>query len=215
MKKIIAIVLALAAILSLAACNGSSDKETKTLTPETTEAPAAQLEGTLEEISAKILEKATTVEFMMGPATEIDLSDIDAAKYYIGIDPTDKVERATFTEPMIGAQPFSLCLIEAKDGADLEALKNEILETVNMRKWMCVGAEKLIVSNCGNTILMVMGSEVMADDVYNAFTAISNNTASPALTKAGEANEEPPVDGEADMDAPAAMPGEDEGIMLG
>lgn len=212
MKKIIAIILALAAILSLAACGGNTNADETTTT---TQAPAAQLEGTLEEISSKILENTTKIEMMLGEPMAIDFSDVEAAKYYIGVDPTDKVEKAVFTEPMIGSIPFSMCLIEAKDGIDLEALKNEILEGINLRKWVCVSAEKAIVSNCGNTILMVMTTEEMADDVYNAFGIVASGNASPALTRAGEVNEEPPVDGEADMDAPAAMPGEDEGIILG
>ena len=212
MKKIIAIILALAAILSLAACGGNTNSDETTTT---TQAPAAQLEGTLEEISSKILENTTKIEMMLGEPMAIDFSDVEVAKYYIGVDPTDKVEKAVFTEPMIGSIPFSMCLIEAKDGVDLEALKNEILESINLRKWVCVSAEKAIVSNCGNTILMVMTTEEMADDVYNAFGIVASGNASPALTRAGEVNEEPPVDGEADMDAPAAMPGEDEGIILG
>lgn len=213
MKKIIAILLALAAILSFAACGGNTSADETTTT--TTEAPTAQLEGTLEEISSKILENTTKIEMMLGEPMEVDFTDVEAAKYYIGVDPTDKVERAVFTEPMIGSIPFSMCLIEAKDGVDVEALKNDILESVNHRKWVCVAAEKVLVSNCGNTILMVMSTEEITDDVYNAFGIVASGSASQPLTRAGEVNEEPPVDGEADMNAPAAMPGEGEEIILG
>ena len=210
MKKIIAILLALAAILSLAACGGNTPAEDET----TTNAPAVQLEGTLEEISNKILENATTIEMMLAPPTPVDFADVEAAKYYIGVDPTDKVDSAVFTEPMIGSIPFSMVLIDAKDGVDIESLKNEVLESINLRKWVCVSAEKAIVSNCGDKILMIMSTEVIADDVYAAFNTVASGAASPALTRAGEVAEEPPVDGgDAAIDEPAAMPGE--GIILG
>lgn len=212
MKKIIAILLALAAILSLAACGGNTPAEDET----TTNAPAVQLEGTLEEISNKILENATTIEMMLAPPTPVDFADVEAAKYYIGVDPTDKVDSAVFTEPMIGSIPFSMVLIDAKDGVDIESLKNEVLESINLRKWVCVSAEKAIVSNCGDKILMIMSTEVIADDVYAAFNTVASGAASPALTRAGEVAEEPPVDGgDAAIDEPAAMPGEGEGIILG
>ena len=212
MKKIIAILLALAAILSLAACGGNTPAEDET----TTNAPAVQLEGTLEEISNKILENATTIEMMLAPPTPVDFADVEAAKYYIGVDPTDKVDSAVFTEPMIGSIPFSMVLIDAKDGVDIESLKNEVLESINLRKWVCVSAEKVIVSNCGDKILMIMSTEVIADDVYAAFNTVASGAASPALTRAGEVAEEPPVDGgDAAIDEPAAMPGEGEGIILG
>ena len=204
MKKIIAILLALAAVLSLAACGGNSSSETET----TTLAPSFELTGTLEEIASKVLEKTTKIEMMLMEPTEVDFADVEAAKYYIGVDPTAKVNRAVFVEPMIGSIPFSMCIIEGAEGVKIEDLKNEILEGVNYRKWVCVAAEKVLVSSCGNKILMVMSTEEIVDDVYNAFSAITENSAAAPLTKAGEVNEEPPVadGGIADMEIPADMP---------
>ncbi|MBE6772109.1 MAG: hypothetical protein E7547_08205 [Ruminococcaceae bacterium] len=173
MKKILAVILAFAAVLSLAACN------------------SVQLEGTLEEISKQVLDNTTTIEMMLGDPMEIDLADVDVAKYYIGVDPTDKVERAVFTEPMIGSIPFSLCLVKAAEGADVDALKNEILEGVDYRKWICVAAEKVLVTNCGDTILMIMSTEEIVEDVYNAFNTVAMEKAEEPVTKAGEVMEEP------------------------
>ena len=211
MKKIIAILLALAAILSFAACGNNSG----TTEENDTTAPAYELTGTLEDIANQILEKATTIEMMLMPPTEIDFSDVEGAQYYIGVDPTGKAAKAVFVEPMIGSIPFSMCVIEAAEGADIEALKNEILEGVNYRKWICVAAEKVLVSNCGNKILMIMSTEEIVDDVYNAFSTITENSATAPLTKAGEVNEEPPVEdgiadmGIADMGIPEDMPAYD------
>ncbi len=205
MKKIIAILLALAAILSFAACgnnSGVAEDETTTL------APAYELTGAPEEISARILEKTTKIEMMLMEPTPVDFSDVEVAKSYIGVDPTSKVSSAVFVEPMIGSIPFSMCIIEGAEGVKIEDLKNEILEGVNYRKWVCVAAEKVLVSSCGNKILMIMSTEEIVDDVYNAFLTITENSASAPLTKAGEVNEEPPVadGGIADMEIPADMP---------
>ena len=147
MKKILALVLSVVMMLSFAACGS---------TPE--EVPAVQLEGTLEEISGKIIENTTTIEMMLGEAMAIDLADVDASTYYFGVDPTGKIENAVFTEPMIGSIPFSMCIIEGAEGAKIEDLKNEILEGVNYRKWVCVAAEKVLVSSCGNKILMIISN---------------------------------------------------------
>lgn len=217
MKKIICILLALSMVFAFAACGGNS--ETETTTEVATDAPAAELTGTLEEIAANVYANATTIEMMLMDPTEIDLADVDAANYYLGVASTDAIERAVFSEPMIGSIAYSMCLVTAKAGTDIEALKNEILEGVNYRKWMCVAAEKVLVTNCGNTIMMIMAAENIVDDVYNAFNIVANGAASAPLTKAGEVQEEIPfgdeIPAEDGMDMPAAMPGEDEGIILG
>lgn len=206
MKKIIAILLALAAILSFAACTNSGSDDTTT----TTEAPAAELSGTLEEIASQVLAKTTTIEMALMDPMEMDLTDLDTLNYNLGVSSADSIERAVSSDPMIGSIPFSMCLVKAKEGADIEALKNEILEGVNYRKWLCVAAEKVLVANCGDTILMIMATEAIVDDVYNAFNSVASGAASEPLTKAGEINEEPPVDGGvADMDVPAEMPAYD------
>lgn len=209
MKKIIAVLLALAAILSFAACGNNADKTNEDTT--TTTAPLYELTGTLEEIANQITEKTTKIEMMLMPPTEVDFADVEAAKYYIGVDPTAKVNRAVFVEPAIGSIPFSMCIIEGAEGVKIEDLKNEILESVNYRKWVCVAAEKVLVSSCGNKILMVMSTEEIVDDVYNAFLTVTQNSASAPITKAGEVNEEPPVadGGIADMEIPADMPAYD------
>lgn len=214
MKKILAIVLALVTVLSLAACGAQVDPETNA-PEETTAAAVAELEGTLEEIANKVIENTSTIEMALMPPTPVDFSDVEAAKYYIGVDPTEKVDSAVFVDPMIGSIPFSMAVIKAKDGADVEALKDEISKGINLRKWICVSAEKAVIANCGNTIIMVMSTVTIADDVYNAFNIVASGNASQPLVVEGEINEMPPVDGEAAMDEPAAMPGEDEGIILG
>lgn len=207
MKKILAILLALATILSFAACGSSSDSDEAATT--TTEA-VAELSGTLEEIASQVLAKTSTIEIALMDPMELDLSDLDTVNYYLGVSSVDSIERAVFSDPMIGSIPFSMCLVKAKDGADTEALKNEILEGVNYNKWVCVAAEKVLVSSCGDTILMIMSTEEIVDDVYSAFSAVASNNVSEPLTKAGEINEEPPAeDGAADMDVPADMPAAD------
>ncbi|MBQ3007705.1 MAG: hypothetical protein IJD78_09110 [Clostridia bacterium] len=217
MKKIICILLALSMVFAFAACGGNG--ETPDSGETITQAPAVELTGTLEEITAQIYSNATTLEMMLMDPMEIDLADIEVAGSFIGVSSTDSIERAVYSEPMIGSIAYSMCLVKAKEGADVEALKNEILEGVNYRKWICVAAEKVLVTNCGNTIMMIMAAENIVDDVYNAFNIVANGAASAPLTKAGEVQEEIPYGeefpAEDGMDTPAAMPGEGEEIILG
>lgn len=200
MKKILCLVLAFAMALSLAACGGNTEPE----------APAFALTGTLEEIAEKIYANETlTDEMAIAPAMEIALDDVDGLTYNLGVASADSIERAVISEPMIGSIPYSLALVKAKEGADIEALKTEILNGVNYRKWLCVAAEKIAVVNCGDVIMMIMASEEIVDGILAAFSTVCEGNVSATLTRAGEVQEDIPFGEPVADDMPAAMPGED------
>lgn len=183
MKKILCLVLAFAMALSLAACGGNTEPEV----------PAFELTGTLEEIADKIYANETvTDEMSIMPATEMALEDVDGLTYNLGVASADAIERAVISEPMIGSIPYSLALVKAKEGADIDALKNEILNGVNHRKWLCVAAEKVAVVNCGNVIMMIMATEEIVDGILAAFSTVCEGNSAEPLTRAGEVQEELP-----------------------
>lgn len=188
MKKTLSILLAAIMLFSFAACSGNGTSDDTTA--GTTAAPAPALSGTLEEIADKIYENASDFQISIMPATEIDLTDADAVNSFLGVASADSIERAVFSEPMIGSIPYSMCLVKVKDGADKEALKQEILDGVNYRKWICVAAEKILVADCGDVIMMVMSSEDNVETIYNAFSAVCAGSASEPMTKAGETEED-------------------------
>ena len=200
MKKILCLVLAFAMALSLAACGGNAEPEV----------PAFALTGTLEEIADSIYANETvTDEMAIGPAMEIMLDDIDGLTYNLGVASADAIERAVISEPMMSSIAYSLALVKAKEGADIEALKNEILGGVNYRKWLCVAAEKIAVVNCGDVIMMIMASEEIVDGILAAFSTVCEGNATEPLTRAGEVQEDIPFGEPIEEDMPAAMPGED------
>ncbi|MBQ4603241.1 MAG: hypothetical protein IJB16_01435 [Clostridia bacterium] len=202
MKKILCLVLAFAMALSLAACGGNTE-------PETPDVPAFELTGTLKEIADKIYANETVTDEMAIETKDMILEDIDGLTYNLGVASADAIESAVLSEPMMSSIAYSLALVKAKEGADIEALKNEILEGVNYRKWICVAAEKVAVVNCGNVIMMIMSSEEIVDGILNAFSTVCEGNVSEVLTKAGEVQEDLPFGEPIEEDMPAAMPGED------
>ncbi len=78
-------------------------------------------------------------------------------KYYLGLESINGAE-ALASESMIGAIAHSVVLLRAPEGSDIEALKKEIKEKVDPRKWICVGVdrEEVIVDNIGNLIIMII-----------------------------------------------------------
>lgn len=151
MKKLIALVMALVLMLSFAACGAAEGGKT--------------ISGTLPEIIDNIYAAADldadTRDFVdsdvYGPVTmEIDA---ESMIYYFGVEIPD-AEEAVFSEPMMNANPFSVCLVRVKDGTDVEALKKDIKANADPRKWVCVGVEDsdVRVESIGNVVLLVMAN---------------------------------------------------------
>ncbi len=167
MKKIFALMLAAVMLLSLAACGAPKNPD---------------YEGTLHDLVDAIYEKRP-VEMMVSQAIDMNLEDPEDFTYYAnytGLSSADGIAEAVFSEPMIGAQAYSLVLIRPTEDADVNALKNELLNNVNMRKWVCVAADSLIVGNCGDVIIMVMADSqlgaTLSEDIYNAFVELTGAT---------------------------------------
>lgn len=176
LKKILFALLAAAMVLTAAACgkDETPDNAGDTTAAEDTAAEAIVYEGTLEELLAAIYEKSP-MEAMMGNMP-IDLTDADALKYYLGLSDATGIKEAIVSEPMIGSIPYSLCLARVEEGADVAALMQGILDGVDMRKWMCVETDNMIVANHGDVIIMVMNNSAdqgpLAADQYAAFAEI-------------------------------------------
>ena len=151
MKKFVAIVLALALVLSLAACGGKKTQET--------EAAALTVEGTMEELLNKTIEQRP-VEFM-GGVIPVDLTDSSedglwALKSYTGLDSAAQITEAAAFEPMMGSMAFSMVLVRTVEGADSKAVAESMKSGIDTRKWICVEADDLKVAGFGDVVMLIM-----------------------------------------------------------
>ena len=158
MKKIIAFALSvLMAFSLLAGCGQNSSSSV---------AESVKLEGTLEEILAKVYDGVTDLPMTM----EQELTE-ENSEYNVG------VARSSYTEGLasdaaINAIAFSVCLMRAEDEEKAKTLAEEVEEKADPRKWICVEAEKTVVRQRGNTILLVMSSTATTDAIVANFDAL-------------------------------------------
>lgn len=100
---------------------------------------------------------------------EIDVTDEYQFSRFTGLSSNENVEAVVVSMPFINAQAYEAALIKVKKGADVEAMKQEILDNINMNMWICVSAEKLYVTSSNDVIFLVMGQEGWEETVFNAF----------------------------------------------
>ena len=149
MKKIFAMLLALAMMFSLVACGGT--------TAEPTTAPAEtvkNVEGTMEELLNKVVE-IQPVEFM-GGTMPIDLADLDGLVYNTGLTSAEGITEAAMFGPMMGSIAYSMVMVRTAEGADVKAIAEGMKNGIDTRKWICVEADDLQVVSYGNVVMLIM-----------------------------------------------------------
>ena len=125
---------------------------------------------------------------------EIDVTNSELVTSYTGIQSTENVENLVVLEPLMSSQAYSAVALKVKSNANVESLKEEILNNVNMRKWICVSAEKLYITNYNNIIFFVMADEDWASATYNSFKEYVGNNIGKELEKSGEEDIELPAE---------------------
>ena len=185
MKKL-TLTAALLAALALTACGGNKTTEVEPSPTPDLNAPAttpeegmeidpefgvdpeepvqAEPDAELSELVDKIY-AAYPVDVMMLQTTAIDLTDADWYPYQTGLDADQaaKVDAAVLSEPGVGSQAYSLVLVRMKDADDDQEISEAMLDGINMRKWVCVAADKARVVTFDDKVLFVMADSKLVD----------------------------------------------------
>lgn len=117
---------------------------------------------------------------------KIDVKNIDEVTSYTGLTSNDNIESIVVSVPMMTAQAYSVAVVKVKDNADVEKIKQEMLDNIDMRRWICVSAEQLYITNSGNVIFSVMTDKDIAKAVYDDFKKYVNNEIGKELEKTND-----------------------------
>lgn len=222
MKKIIALLLALVMVMSLAACGDKTPEATDPVKDPTTQAtenenptetdpvggetdvtePVGSTEEPIltdTEYRLLALFNASPVEFpVMTWALNID--DAEMIKSFTGLDDITKIVEASVTEPAMSAQAYSVILVKVADGVDAAAVADEMKAGIDPRKWVCVEADEIETVIVDNYVLLVM----MASDLSETVSAKSLTEAYVEMVKTYESPAEvSPAPTTPGADAPA------------
>ena len=131
---------------------------------------------------------------------KVDIKNIDEVTSYTGLKTNDGIESIVVSVPLITSQAYSVAIVKVKDNADVEKIKQEMLDNIDMSRWICVSAEQLYITNSGNVIFSVMADKDIAKAVYNDFKKYVSNNIGKELEKSN--NEE-------NIELPPEMPAEE------
>lgn len=188
MKKILVLCLAVILCFALVGCNNNEDVviDDNNLPVEDNqnqgneELPNDDISGEVsEEIPevdpnsvAGIMQELITsanIQIMAPNAAPIEQEMSEA---WLGLNSGDfgtYVIESNMYESMISPANQSFCLIKVNDVSKVEDFKQEIFNNCNPRKWVCMSAERVIVLNSGEYIMLAMASEDSCNALITAF----------------------------------------------
>ena len=117
---------------------------------------------------------------------KINVKNIDEVTSYTGLTSNDDIESIVVSVPLITSQAYSVAVVKVKDTADVEKIKQEMLDNIDMGRWICVSAEQLYITNSGNVIFSVMTDKDIAKAVYDDFKKYVNNEIGKELEKTND-----------------------------
>lgn len=122
--------------------------------------PDAELSDIVSQIYA-----AHPVDLMMVETTAVDLTNAEWYPYQTGLnaDQIMKVNAAVISEPGVGSQAYSMVLVRVTDEADAEEIADAMLDGIDMRKWVCVAADRARVVTFNDKVLFVMADSELVD----------------------------------------------------
>ncbi len=108
---------------------------------------------------------------------------------YVGLTEeqfTENIVDSVAHEPGIMPSTSSLCLLKIKEGADVKTIKQTVLDNCDHVMWICTRADKCLVMESGNYIMLIMGSDEQCKTMQEAFTKhFGKDKVGTAITKSG------------------------------
>lgn len=188
MKKLALTLALIMAVAAFAGCSSapsssapssapSSSAPASEPTSEPASEPASEAEpGSLEALMDQVLAAgdAEQIPILMpadlnGGAKYTPLTE-ENSEYNLGVT-RDRYADGIAAEAAMTSVPFSVCLVKANSAEEAEQLAADIEANADPRKWICVEAESKIVDFSGDTVILIMTSADLAEQLHSGFTA--------------------------------------------
>ncbi len=160
----IVVIAIVAIIVSVIMIKGDNKEKTPEVKANVKMQTAQEMQEFLNNINTKLESVLPSLE-----TREVDITDEFSFTSTTGLKSADNVEAVIVSEPFISSQAYSAVMVKVSENADIENMKKEMFDNIDTRKWICVSAEKVWVTNYDDVIFLVMSSEEWGKPVYDEF----------------------------------------------
>ncbi|MFI3206707.1 MAG: hypothetical protein R3Y33_05625 [Clostridia bacterium] len=172
MKKILLAIATLSMMISFAACTATPESSSG---EESSQAETQiNLEGEIPDFFQEIIENADIADdykTMLTNSTGTMEITSDFMLMTLGSEDYEFVE-GYFCEPMMSSQAFSMIMLRAEDAEKAKTLAEEVVTTVDPRKWVCVEVDPsdVVATTIGDMMFLIMAED--SEKFIEAFEAL-------------------------------------------
>lgn len=217
MKNLALTLTALTLALALAGCGSSSSSMPSSSTASSTassssaQSSASQtgatgdLTSVMDQLFAGIAEDEMPMLMPQQDGSKYAALTAENSEYNVGVA-LDAYKEGICAEAAMSAQAHSICLLKANSAEEAAKLAEDVAAGANPRKWVCVEAERTIVAYSGDTVLLAMSFNDLAQTVLDNFKAQFGEENVTVVKDEASAEMAAPESGELPMDPVASMP---------
>lgn len=104
---------------------------------------------------------------MMLMSMALPMDDMEGVTYHTGLADVDGITDIILSESGVGSIAYSLVYLRT-DGTKTADIQKTLGESINPRKWVCVGAEYIASVTLDNDVCLIMGTKDQVDMVMDA-----------------------------------------------
>ena len=104
---------------------------------------------------------------MMLMSMPLPMEDMEGITYHTGLADIAGITDIILSESGVGSIAYSLVYLRT-DGTNTEEIQKTLGESINPRKWVCVGAEYIASVTLDNDVVLIMGAKDQVDMVMDA-----------------------------------------------
>lgn len=215
MKKLALTLTALTLALALAGCGasnaGSSSMGTSSApssmaqSGDSQSAASGDLTSVMDSLFDGVAEDQMPMLMPQEDGSKYAPLTADNSEYNVGVA-LDAYKEGICAEAAMSAQAHSVCLLKANSADEAAQLAKDVAAGANPRKWVCVEAERTIVAYSGDTVLLAMSYNDLAQTILDNFKAKFGEDNVTVVKDETSAEMAAPESGELPMDPVASMP---------
>jgi len=174
MKKFIAVLLVVTLLIGTVGCGRNEEPNNNNNNGNGTVGSDASSKELMDLVSRMYENLGDLVPFPL--LEEIPLSQSERIETLTGLTDLSDVEMVINGGAAMSAIPYLFALVQIKEGADVDAIMDKMASSIDLGQLICVFAEAAVITNSGNLIMLVMGTQEQVDGVFEEFRSQMGTT---------------------------------------